>query len=1177
MKKLFFFSAVLITVWSNIAHSQQLIREIDYEVTQDLNVASPDYILLKPGALIRGVNFRAYISDDGNDNEVAYTAPSLANGENYVYTRSFQSAMTNDSGIDSEFDVIESISYVDGLGRSKQQIALKASPDLKDIVTHIAYDDYGRMAKEYLPFEATGTLGALRADAKTLTNTYYTQNYADDLNVNDPNPFSEKEFEASPLNRVLKQAAPGEDWRLSNGHEIRFEYQTNKANEVYHFVVTLNDDYEPTLSRPDTYAAGTLYKNITKDENWVSGKDHSTEEFTDSQGRVVLKRTYNESQQHDTYYAYDDFGNLTYVLSPKMNGSIANIDELGYQYQYDYRNRLIKKKIPGKGWESIVYDKLDQPIMTQDANLKAQNKWLFTRYDVFGRVAYTGIVTGGTRESHQLAADTYANNTNNNLRAKKGSHPIDGQNTGYEDSGYPNSNIQELLTINQYDNYIQSRDGIAVPSTTVLGQVINTNVQSLATITKVKVLDQNQWITTLTAYDKKGRPIYVHNKNPYLGTEDIIKTKLDFVGKVIQTESTHKKSGQSDIVIVDNFEYDHMARLKKQEQQLAASTELIAQNDYDGLGQLIKKNVGNSTAKPLQEVDYKYNIRGWLKSINDINERKDDLFSIEIGYNNGNNPLYNRNISSTKWNTINDIWSSAFNKGYDYNYDALNRIKQADFKHISGVYPGSLNGDYNVSNINYDKNGNIESLNRKGGNTGADWDRLVYHYDAGNQLTYVNDNATGSEKNEGFIDGNTGNDDYVYDDNGNMISDANKGITSIEYNHLNMPTKIIVTDTDSGVLSYIYTANRLKLRKINSNGTITDYAGSFVYENGNLKQITQPEGYIEADDNGWQYIYRYVDIWGNTRIIYSDDNNDGNIAATTEIRKEQNYYPFGLTHKGYNVVSFGVENNLKTYQSQEFTKDLSINVHEWKFRMSDPSIGRFWQVDPLAQDYVYNSIYAFQENKLGMGVELEGAELWEEFVDGMKNLGDGIVDLYNDSTGKELERRIETAKTNNPTEAQQIQDQKLSDRSENMRKSVDGFKQASKATGTGMQKRGKELMYIGTATKSKRITIIGETLNLSGQLINGAVDISNGKDPKEVALQVGGGIVTNIVIGALGNHAKYPNATATDNILMDLVLQVQTDAISKIIEIETEGIFSFEMPVSSTASGGAPLKDKKEK
>lgn len=119
-----------------------------------------------------------------------------------------------------------------------------------------------------------------------------------------------------------------------------------------------------------------------------------------------------------------------------------------------------------------------------------------------------------------------------------------------------------------------------------------------------------------------------------------------------------------------------------------------------------------------------------------------------------------------------------------------------------------------------------------------------------------------------------------------------------------------------------------------------------------------------------------MDIWGNTRITYADDNNDGNIDASSEVRSEQNYYPFGLEHKGYNNVSYGVKNNLKTYQGQEFTEDLGLNTHEWKYRISDPTIGRFWQIDPLAEDYTYNSTYAFQENTLGMGIELEGLETW---------------------------------------------------------------------------------------------------------------------------------------------------------------------------------------------------------
>ncbi len=48
---------------------------------------------------------------------------------------------------------------------------------------------------------------------------------------------------------------------------------------------------------------------------------------------------------------------------------------------------------------------------------------------------------------------------------------------------------------------------------------------------------------------------------------------------------------------------------------------------------------------------------------------------------------------------------------------------------------------------------------------------------------------------------------------------------------------------------------------------------------------------------------------------------------------------------------------------------------EFKFRHYDYAIGRFVTTDPLADSYRYNSPYAFQENKLGLGVELEGLEL----------------------------------------------------------------------------------------------------------------------------------------------------------------------------------------------------------
>lgn len=51
-------------------------------------------------------------------------------------------------------------------------------------------------------------------------------------------------------------------------------------------------------------------------------------------------------------------------------------------------------------------------------------------------------------------------------------------------------------------------------------------------------------------------------------------------------------------------------------------------------------------------------------------------------------------------------------------------------------------------------------------------------------------------------------------------------------------------------------------------------------------------------------------------------------------------------------------------------------MYEFKWRMDDSQTRRFWQVDPLADKYVYNSPYAFSENKVTAHVELEGLEAW---------------------------------------------------------------------------------------------------------------------------------------------------------------------------------------------------------
>jgi len=66
---------------------------------------------------------------------------------------------------------------------------------------------------------------------------------------------------------------------------------------------------------------------------------------------------------------------------------------------------------------------------------------------------------------------------------------------------------------------------------------------------------------------------------------------------------------------------------------------------------------------------------------------------------------------------------------------------------------------------------------------------------------------------------------------------------------------------------------------------------------------------------------------------------------------------------------------LYKYQGQERQDELGLNWDSFKWRNYDSAIGRFISIAPLTEEYAYNSPYAFQENKMGMGRELEGLEL----------------------------------------------------------------------------------------------------------------------------------------------------------------------------------------------------------
>ena len=309
----------------------------------------------------------------------------------------------------------------------------------------------------------------------------------------------------------------------------------------------------------------------------------------------------------------------------------------------------------------------------------------------------------------------------------------------------------------------------------------------------------------------------------------------------------------------------------------------------------------------VQSVDYRYNIRGWLTSINNsalsddgqTNNDENDWFGMELFYNQqaaglSNQVQYNGNISAVKWS---HHGPSPEVLGYTYAYDPVNRLTGAKFSNLSN---STRNGTYDVTGpdgkIQYDPNGNIERLIRYGadGTSRTLMDDLSYRYQ-GNQLLNVDEAASGDFAAQGFKNGTNMGDDYHYDANGNLIEDWNKDIINeIKYNHLNLPQ--VISFDQGGEIRYFYDATGRKLRKQvvdEDNRWVTDYVDGIQYKKEELQDgentpkridfVMTAEGRIRhTDEESWVYDYDMKDHLGNVRMSITSEATVDTYVATME-------------------------------------------------------------------------------------------------------------------------------------------------------------------------------------------------------------------------------------------------------------------------------------------------------
>ena len=193
-----------------------------------------------------------------------------------------------------------------------------------------------------------------------------------------------------------------------------------------------------------------------------------------------------------------------------------------------------------------------------------------------------------------------------------------------------------------------------------------------------------------------------------------------------------------------------------------------------------------------------------------------------------------------------------------------------------------------------------------------------------------------------------------------MTSDGLRGLTVTYFNELNLPKQYYQNSTNK--VDYTYDAGGTKWSKIatfSGTASTTLYDGTFIYENGTLKKVLTSEGYY--DPSAGLYYYYLKDHLGNTRLTFHYSG------TTAVVDQEIEYYPFGSLFSENNLYK-----NKYLYNDKELNDEFFEN-YDYGARFYDAELGKWHNMDPLAENYLSISPYAYSANNPILFKDINGA------------------------------------------------------------------------------------------------------------------------------------------------------------------------------------------------------------
>ena len=532
--------------------------------------------------------------------------------KNYVQTKTY----LDNTGT----TFLRHIDYYDELGYVAETVDVGSNTSQTPLVVKMDYSPQMLLYSQWAPVPST--------DLDYLDDVYYEAQST----YNDSEAYSDYYYD--DFQELESSKKPGEAWE---DHIVTITRNIVPAGAVRKYSVTSSG----SLHDDGTYPYGLLTSATTTDED-----GRSMTVYTNMHGNTILER---KASDNDTYYVYDSYGRLSYVLPPMCQEcGTSQMSKYWYKYIYDDRGRCIEKQLPGCASVKYWYDEANRIQSEQDGSLRSGSLYRNYRYDAMGRLLLQTI--SATREE--------AN---------------------------PN-NCVEVEVKNFYDNYLfrsELSQLFAVWSDSIYAMPYSAAVaKGRLTATLQSTSDDKRYFE-MYSYDEHGRMTCKLSAYGDMWLK-AVHTSYNFVGDVVSVRENVYTIGNygGKTVLAKRMTantYHPGTRLlattavTHTDKNGNISTQTVSNPTYDVFGNVTANNRPGTAA----DMTYSYDtLHGWLAGVSSTGGFSEQLLreTLTPGH-------YNGNIGRMLWrNTANGEQHR-----YDYTYDTLGRL-------TSSQYTSSANG-----------------------------------------------------------------------------------------------------------------------------------------------------------------------------------------------------------------------------------------------------------------------------------------------------------------------------------------------------------------------------------------------------------------------------------------------------------------------------------------------------